>query len=402
MARIHMFRLDRSSNDTSATLDFIRATAAQLVCVGHAINFGQIGRTFVPNDGVMLFFILSGFLIAFTLDTKSAEHHYSIVDFGIERASRIYTAYLPALLLIGAATILAQRCGIEMKGDPTDLRTFIGNLTMRQNLPSDWGVSTFGTAGHLTSVAVEFHIYFFVGAIYFLVIGRNLLLPWFVAFLSSTMPLAYFSAIPGSDRSMFVLWLLGFGSYYVVKSIRDYGAAAPLALVAFPLCTAIWLAQRTPGDDFNLRQYPMLTLAFFSLVVVSQSTKFIRPQLSRLITFAAEYSFSLFLVHLTIIRVIYALIPSATYWRAMLAISVANLSAIIFANMFERHYRGVAFTIKKAAGRITCKRSETASLVTAAYVRQDESNANERDKRSPDMTQTGHADISVLRESGED
>ena len=38
-SHIRMFILDRSKNDTSVTLDLLRAVAAQMVCVGHGIAF---------------------------------------------------------------------------------------------------------------------------------------------------------------------------------------------------------------------------------------------------------------------------------------------------------------------------------------------------------------------------
>jgi peptidoglycan/LPS O-acetylase OafA/YrhL len=343
-----MLSLDRNKNDTSVALDLLRATAAQMVCVGHAFNFGGVDPySFIPNDGVLLFFLLSGFLIAFTLHVKSKTSDYTLVEFGIERASRIYTAYLPALLLIGAATIVAERYGIEISGDPTDMRTFLGNLVMQQNLPSRFGVPNFGTTGHLTSVAVEFHIYFFVGALYFLLIGRKPFLCAVIAFLFSTMPLAYFSNIPNSDRSLFVLWLLGFALYFIANSGWGYYRyASPFALAGFVICTGIWLAQRTPGDDYNLRQYPMLTFAFLGLVVFSQGTRIIPKRLGQLITFFADYSFSLFLIHLTTIRMVYVFLPERTYMRVVLAVILANMLSILFAILFERHYRRVALAIK--------------------------------------------------------
>lgn len=343
--------LDSSENDTSIVLDLVRAVAAQLVCVGHAINFAGLGSTFIPNDGVLLFFVLSGFLIAYTLDRKSSDPDYTIVDFGIERTARIYTAYFPALLLIGVVTIVAAAHGFELKGDPTDLRTFVGNLTMRQNLPNDWGVSTFGTAGHLTSLAVEFHIYFFVGALYFLLAGRNVVLCAVIAFVFSTMPLAYFSSMPNSDRTLFILWLLGFAAYFTAKPARLAKVGSGFWLAAFAFFCVTWLVQRTPGDDYNLGQYPMLVLSFFSLVMMTQSSKVITSRLAAIVTFAADYSFSLFLLHLTTIRLVYALLGSTTLASAVLAIVLSNLLAIAFAMAFEQHYRQVASVAKKAVKR---------------------------------------------------
>jgi peptidoglycan/LPS O-acetylase OafA/YrhL len=342
----------------------LRAAAAQMVCVGHAINFGGLGYTYTPNDGVLLFFVLSGFLIAFTLDMKSTATDYTIIEFGIERASRIYTAYLPAMLMIGAATVLARRYGVEMSGDPTDLRTFIGNLTMLQGLPNSWGVATFGTAGQLTTVAIEFHIYFFVGAIYFILIRRRVLLCFLVAYAFSTMPLAYFMSIPGSSHALFVLWLLGFASYFIAKAVPGYSHTWPFALAAFAISCGAWIAQRTPGDDYNLQQYPMLIFAFFSLVALSQSTRIIPQRFGRWITHVADYSFSLFLLHLTTIRIVYALLPEPTIMRSILAVVLANLLSILFAIAFERHYRLVATTIKSCIKQVAATLAGSGTIGT--------------------------------------
>jgi peptidoglycan/LPS O-acetylase OafA/YrhL len=340
-----MFSLDRSKNDTSVTLDLLRASAAQMVCIGHALNFANRSTiTFVPNIGVLIFFILSGFVIAHTLSTKSASEDYELTAFGIERFSRIYTAYLPAFFLIAACDYLIQYLGYPLLGDPTDLKTFLGNLTMRQGLPSAWGVSTFGSAGHLTSVAVEFHIYFFVGAIFFLLKGRSVFLCLIVAMLFSTMPLGYFSNIPNTDRSLFVIWLAGFATYFVVKSIKIDESQAVLAAVAFVGMVWYWAAHRTP-NDYDLSNYPALSLAFLALVISTSAIQFIGSRLSRAIRFAADYSFSLFLVHLTIVKVV-LLIPGWKPLKIAAAILLANAAAILFSYAFERHYRRVAETLK--------------------------------------------------------
>jgi peptidoglycan/LPS O-acetylase OafA/YrhL len=342
-----MFSLDRSKNDTSVMLDLLRAVAAQTVCVGHALNFANgMTITKAPVVGVLLFFILSGFVIAYTLSTKSASGDYGLVSFGIERVSRIYSAYLPAIIMIAAADYLMQYLGHPLPGDPTDLRTLFGNLTMRQGLPSDWGVSTFGSAGQLTSVAVEFHIYFFVGAIFFMLKGRNVLLCAIVAVLFSTMPLGYFSNIPGSDRALFAMWLAGFAAYYVVKSIKLDASQAILSAVAFIGLIWYWASHRTP-NDYDLSNYPAFALAFLTLVIFTQSVRFVGDNISRLIRFAADYSFSLFLVHLTVLKIV-LMIPGPVSAKIVCGILIANIVAIAFGLAFERHYRRIANVIKSA------------------------------------------------------
>ena len=286
--------------------------------------------------------MLSGFVIAHTLVTKSADPSYGLIEFGIERFSRIYSAYLPAIVIISFSDFVMGQLGSPLQGDPTDWRTFLGNLTMRQGLPSAWGVSTFGSAGHLTSVAVEFHIYFFVGALFFLSRGRNSILCVAVAFVFSTMPLAYLHSIPGTDRTLFALWLAGFAAYFIARRFQVLPITAPLAATTCVGLTWYWLSHRT-ANDYDLSNYPPLAFAFFALVVFSQQTNGLasRKRVTEVIRFAADYSFSLFLIHLTVVKVVCALSDSLTV-RIVSSVLLANLLAMLFAFCFERHYRKIS------------------------------------------------------------
>jgi peptidoglycan/LPS O-acetylase OafA/YrhL len=201
-----MFSLDKSNNDTSVTLDLLRATAAQMVCVGHAWNltfedgnaFHNIVNsraTFIPYIGVMLFFVLSGFVIALTLYARTQRPDYSLTNYAAERFARIYSAYLPALFLIALGDWLAYKCGAPIT--PDTFENFVKNLFMLQGYPGSWGGPTFGTAGQLTSLAAEFHIYFFIGGAFFFCIARNRISAVILAIAAASMPLAYFVEIPG-------------------------------------------------------------------------------------------------------------------------------------------------------------------------------------------------------------
>jgi peptidoglycan/LPS O-acetylase OafA/YrhL len=100
-----VFSLERSKNDTSVVLDLLRACAAQMVRVGHAISFfiAQWRPTTLPlaqNVGVLLFFLLSGFLITHTLIQRSQNPEYGFFDFLIDWFARIYSALVPALIFV--------------------------------------------------------------------------------------------------------------------------------------------------------------------------------------------------------------------------------------------------------------------------------------------------------------
>jgi peptidoglycan/LPS O-acetylase OafA/YrhL len=339
-----MFSLDRSKNDTSVMLDLLRAVAAQMVCVGHAINLGGLGNTAAPSIGVLIFFILSGFVIAYTLKSKTDRGDYSLSRYAIERICRIYCAYLPAILLIGGAHLLATWGGLEFKNiDKADLQTYIANLFMLQMYPMHYGFATFGTAGQLSSIAQEFHIYFFVGSLYFFCIGRQRIVAALVAVISPTMPLSNFLAIQG--RALFLLWLIGFTIYFVVRSIKIDKEFAVLFVITAAGILYYGRPFRDAADVYDIANFPALALVFAALVIVTQCYRLLAASdlATKIIHVFASYSLTLFLLHLTIIRVIYAIwYPSV--WVAAGAIGVANVFsiALAFSPIGEIHYKRLA------------------------------------------------------------
>ena len=85
----------------SVYLDVVRFTAACLVVLTHFIQFGmlpQAWKALAPDLGreaVIVFFVLSGYVIAFAADTK----YQDAASYFIARASRLYSVALPVLLL---------------------------------------------------------------------------------------------------------------------------------------------------------------------------------------------------------------------------------------------------------------------------------------------------------------
>lgn len=86
--------------DFSLYLDAVRFLAAALVVVSHLLTIGLIAGSaaaFIPDLGreaVIIFFVLSGFVIKFAVDQK----HTSLQDYVVARCARIYSVALPVLL----------------------------------------------------------------------------------------------------------------------------------------------------------------------------------------------------------------------------------------------------------------------------------------------------------------
>lgn len=88
------------ATDFSLYLDVVRFSAALLVVIQHLLMAGLVDRgaaAFIPvlgREAVIVFFVLSGFLIMYSVDQK----HASLGDYAAARCARIYSVALPALL----------------------------------------------------------------------------------------------------------------------------------------------------------------------------------------------------------------------------------------------------------------------------------------------------------------
>ena len=225
-------------------------------------------------------------------------------------------------------------------------RVFLKNVVMLEGYPRI-NAPTYGSADQLASVALEFHIYIFVGALYFAWIGRKRRVALIIAVASCGLPLLWLPGYPDPDRTLFWLWLSGFGAYFAATRFQSRASVAFAASAGF---AGLWFWYRTPGAEYAVLGYPFFALSFLALAMATQRTSSMvsRPWLARSIRFAAGYSFSLFLIHFTIEKVIAAIWVGRPAWLGIaVAIILSNLLSIAFAFATERHYRSVGAYLKQ-------------------------------------------------------
>jgi peptidoglycan/LPS O-acetylase OafA/YrhL len=171
----------RLSKNSSISLDLIRAISAQIVVVGHGISLLGIAPwlheprlPWMQNIAVLVFFILSGLLITYSSLRKTSREGYTFRMYFIERFSRIYTGYVPAIIFI----FLLDSAFVKIHGSasfpyPLDFTTFIGNLVMLQDFPglnkySSLNITSLGSGRPFWTLAVEWWIYMFFGCVLFI------------------------------------------------------------------------------------------------------------------------------------------------------------------------------------------------------------------------------------------
>lgn len=135
------------------TYDIFESVSGQLGLAGVALRFGP--------EAVMLFFVISGFVIAYSV----AQKEMTFWEYFVRRFRRIYPLFLVALLL-GVADYLFFR------KQPIPVRELVGNLFMLQDLgslkPGTW-FAPFAGVAPLWSLAYEWWFYLLFSPVWTLV-----------------------------------------------------------------------------------------------------------------------------------------------------------------------------------------------------------------------------------------
>lgn len=96
------------SDDLSAYLDFLRFTAAMAVLLGHlhqdGLTLGWLGLTYFSHEAVVVFFVLSGFIIHHSTTTRVT----SGAVYAAARLSRVYSVAMPAVLAFSLLALVME------------------------------------------------------------------------------------------------------------------------------------------------------------------------------------------------------------------------------------------------------------------------------------------------------
>lgn len=310
----------------SAYLDFLRFVAALAVLLGH-MNQDGLYMAWMPlssysHDAVMIFFVLSGFIIYYSTTTRASTlRHYSVA-----RLSRIYSVALPAVAFsVVSALVVAQRADF----DPAILSSY--------SEPTVWNLISsllFLNASWLNpadltlndpywSLCYEVWFYVMFGA-YFFAKGW---LRWVLVTLA---------AVVAGPAILVLLPVWMMGAYLAASRLHEStwkrGAAwagflAPLAVVILIKVTNVdsqirlTLHENVPGfwrlessqrfvTDYVIGVLFCLHIAAFSSLPVSVQALFVRHK--RTLAALAGFSFTLYLFHRPMTQLLGTYFPVAT------------------------------------------------------------------------------------------
>lgn len=293
----------------SIYLDLIRFTAACLVYLYHSNQRWLVGKILPASDfghgAVIVFFVLSGFVIAYITDTR--ENRFT--TYTASRISRIYSVAAPAILLTIALDSIGRHFYPEIYGYPFD-HFFVRGAASFFVLNEIWFVSitSFSNVPYW-SICYEMWYYVAFALIVFLprrtgliavallaiVLGPKvvLLAPiWGLGvFLYRSKYLAALSELTG--------WLLVIGSIIGIAVFHHAHLTDKASSLLESWIGTKWHTQLT-FSKFFLGDYILGTLVFLNFAGTRRISERLSPLLDsieRPVRFLARYTLSLYLLH---------------------------------------------------------------------------------------------------------
>lgn len=405
VSRVHAPHLEAASKHQLLYFDAIRGLSAQMVVVGHSMNiflpaFFMIERAngtfrtttgvfYMQNFGVMLFFVLSGYLVSRSALTKMVNPAYTFGEYFLERFARVFVPFVPAVILVALFDRLVLRGhGSPFTAIPLDAWTTFANLTMLYNNPVlsrlagitglPLGAHPIGTANPFWSVVIEWWIYMVFGLLVIRVVRDRRLGPFGLAVLAFA-GLVVLQAVVGHP-GLILAWLVGMA--FAIGRPRALFAhrilhriIGVLALVAIPL-----LLRRSGWNVYTEAVALAISLAVMSLYAgFSPNSSSVpanqppRPEMSSapmaeirthsrvgtpgrvaaslrtVVKYVSDYSYSLYLVHFSVLIYLQTVPSLRDHPRLTipLAFVLANALALTYWALIERHYPRVRRALRR-------------------------------------------------------
>jgi peptidoglycan/LPS O-acetylase OafA/YrhL len=364
------------SKHFSTSLNCCRWIAALLVVFQHVrhILFPEYGElahknalmaafyfiTGLGSEAVIVFFVISGFLVGGGALRKFLDGRYDARDYALHRFSRIYIVLVPALLVGCALDFLGMTYFnqsliytgppraplMETVAQTLNLPVLFGNLANLQNLY----VPVVGSNGPLWSLAYEWWYYCIFWAFLGLIWRASSLTARVLYGIGLVLMLVL---LPGKLLLWFSLWLLGLGLGWASTSRLRVPPLAGLALFVLTLA-AVRLSYRWSGGAPDpvyvsyLRDLAVAIACFVMLMSFSRLRSF-RFGSAGFHRNMAEFSYTTYLVHFPAMLFLTAAShdlfgtgfwqqPSpALYLRFVATIGLLYVYAWCFSRLTEQH-----------------------------------------------------------------
>ncbi|AEP30648.1 acyltransferase family protein [Brumicola nitratireducens] len=313
------------NNQFSIYLDFLRFSASVVVFLSHVTIMGNplLWRlaVFPAHEAVVLFFVLSGYVIAYVVYDRQE----TLKNFFVNRFSRVYSVVIPSIII----TIVSYNVCLIYK--PQLLDWFAGQLASPSYslfsvffmLHQSWQQVIYYTNAPMWSIAFEMFYYVLFACIFYLKGFKRFLFASIVIIVMGPNILFYFP-----------LWMLGVAAFFINKKrmlsvnrsflcfilsivmiiiiLLDIGEASALSLTQ-AILPAKLLALFNPQTQNIVYDYLfglIVVFHFCSAFSLFSYKEVATEYMGNLIRKAAGCTFSLYLYHLPLLYVVTALVSA--------------------------------------------------------------------------------------------
>ena len=345
----------------TAFLDILRAIAANLVLLSHVlVVFFDNKMTYAGRGvAVIILFVLSGFLITRSLLYRMKKPGEHMPEFLADRVARIMTPLVPVLLAIALLNATVIHTNWALDGLSKGLVALLGNLFLLLDYPLFqlleiahidvwWRIRPYNTAEPFWTVAIEFWIYIAASLLVFCAIRRERIRPGYVLLLALiSLPVVIWNAADGAGKSLSLVWLVGgMAGFLVVYMGVDSAAARSKLLAALIVFTgAISLGARIVKhgfDPYDLQTAFLMIVIFFGIFLRLNQAPTVWKVPGAVARFGASYSYSLYLVHNTVLVIVFENTHGLPKAAAIgIGVVLAHAVALLVYHLFEKHHRAV-------------------------------------------------------------
>ncbi len=363
------------------TLDLLRGLAAFTVFLGHTrgasfVEFGSLpptqktatlaiafGMTRLGYEAVLIFFVLSGFLVGGQIISRTLTGYFALSEYVIDRCCRILLPLVPAVLF-------TELLNIFVFGDPVVPTVLLGNMTglnglllptLNHNAPlwsltyEIWFYVLGGLVGYIMSragrrISVGALAGFLLCAAVFSILSARLLLYWVIAAIVSLCLDTRHKGWLGI--SGFALALCGIFCNQLATESKSFIniAVVPPEIAQSLICAGV-----------------CLTLPVLCSQTMNERLMILRKPAAYL----AGFSYTLYLFHYPTLAMFDLFLPKATAisWRTLnyfvIRCGGCLLVAIIFYCIFERNTIPLRRHFKRRMLRHAASRYQADTLLQA-------------------------------------
>lgn len=366
--------------DVSIYLDGLRALAAFVVFLAHIRDYEvaapEIARWIpaVGHDAVIVFFVLSGFVIAFTTDTR----HRTLGDYVATRAARLYSVAFPVLLLTYVLAAIGTHLDVPAYVDVYQLDKpqvyvpfhllFLGEIwTMSEQPIGNVPYWSLGYEAWYYALFAALSFYrggrrVLLGTLLFVFIGYKLwlLLPIWLAGTWLYRHRERWAMSKGLARGLMVATFAGYVGYKLTgleETLVTLGNAPFGGYDVTPLGSAQrWLHDWVVG-----------VFVVVHLHALGHAQLSFREMPARVIRWCASFTFTLYLLHAPLLTFATGVLPyDPTNLLHIIGFAVLVLACVVGVGMLTEHrkrpYRRLFDRVGEAVGSVVARWSGFAFL----------------------------------------